>query len=238
MEALGLSGEVFASKAKFSRSFWFEPPVRLNGDVVDPAVPLQVGAFTYIQKFCRYRAAEIGRYCSIAPSVIIGEPSHPMDRITTSPLTYSNGIAGFDSWYFDKSPAKRKVLAYKQRLPKTIIGHDVWIGEGAFIRAGLTIGQGAVIGARSVVTKDVPPYHIVAGIPAKTLRLRFPERTIERLLASNWWRYAVPDFSTAELGDPEKAMDLIAERASAGLLTPYEPEPITPENVRAKCADA
>jgi len=74
-------------------------------------------------------------------------------------------------------------------MPDTRVGHDVWIGDNSVIMSGLTIGTGAVIGAGAVVTKDVPPYAIVAGIPGRILRYRFDERTIDRLLASRWWEY-------------------------------------------------
>ncbi len=77
---------------------------------------------------------------------------------------------------------------FPESCPTTEIGPDVWIGQGAFIKAGVTIGAGAIIGARATVLRDVPPYGIVVGTPGRVLRLRFPEATVERLLALRWWR--------------------------------------------------
>ena len=89
---------------------------------------------------------------------------------------------------------------------RVTIGNDVWIGHGAVILPGVSIGTGAVIGANAVVTKDVPPYMIVAGVPAKILRPRFDEKTVERLLQSAWWDWSVeliykalPDIQTMEI---------------------------------------
>lgn len=82
-------------------------------------------------------------------------------------------------------------------LRPTRIGHDVWIGAGAVIRNGLTIGDGAIIGAQAVVTADVPPYAVVAGVPARTIRLRFPAEFIDRLTAVAWWDFP-PDLLRAE----------------------------------------
>jgi len=150
--------------------------------------------------FCGYDCAilnaEIGAFCSIASNVKIGGIAHPMHFVSTSPVFLSH-----------KDSIKTK-FARHNYLPmlKTVIGHDVWIGEGAFVKAGVCIGTGAVVGMGAVVTKDVPPYAIVAGSPARVIRKRFSDELIQSLLATAWW-----DKSDAELKllgsyitDPEK----------------------------------
>lgn len=136
---------------------------------------------------CEILQAEIGRYTSIASNVTLGGARHPMERVSMSPAFY----AGRDS-------IKTKFAEFDLPPPtKIIIGHDVWIGKSAIVLPGVTIGNGAVVGAGSVVTKDVPPYAIVAGNPARLIRFRFSEGVIEKLQASQWWQW--PDSKVKKL---------------------------------------
>jgi acetyltransferase-like isoleucine patch superfamily enzyme len=133
--------------------------------------------------FCGYDCSivncDIGSFCSIANNVIIGAAAHPVDWVSTSPVFYE----GRDS-------VKAKFSHHKRMLTKrTIICHDVWIGERAFIKQGVTIGNGAVIGMGSIVTKDVMPYTIVAGCPAKEIRKRFEDEIVAELLSIKWWDF-------------------------------------------------
>ena len=131
--------------------------------------------------FCGYDCtivnAEIGSFCSIASNVKIGGAAHPLHFVSTSPAFLSH-----------KDSIKKK-YAYHDYLPvvKTTVGHDVWIGEGALIKAGVNVGVGSVVGMGAVVTKDVPPYGIVVGNPAHLIRKRFSDEMIGRLLATSWW---------------------------------------------------
>ena len=126
---------------------------------------------------CEITNTNIGSFCSIANGVIIGGGMHPVDWVSTSPVFYE----GRDS-------VKAKFSVHKrEEVKKTIIGHDVWIGQNVLIKQGVKIGTGAVIGMGSVVTKDVESYTIVAGCPAKSIRKRFDEITIIKLLDSKWW---------------------------------------------------
>ena len=133
--------------------------------------------------FCGYNCeitnAKIGSFCSIANGVIIGGGMHPYNWVSTSPAFYK----GRDSI--------KKKYATHQREPikKTIIGHDVWIGQNVLIKQGIVVGTGAVIGMGSIVTKDVEPYSIVGGNPAKIIKKRFNEEIIKGLLKSEWWLY-------------------------------------------------
>lgn len=133
--------------------------------------------------FCGYDCeivnCEIGSFVSIANNVIIGGGMHPMSWVSMSPVFYE----GRDS-------VKAKFSEHsREKIKKTVIGHDVWIGHSALIKQGVCIGTGAVIGMGSIVTKDVEPYSIVAGNPAKEIRKRFDDSTIEKLLSSKWWEF-------------------------------------------------
>ena len=126
---------------------------------------------------CKLINVKIGAFCSLADNVIIGGSAHPIDWVSSSPVFY----AGRDS-------VKKKFSEFEREPDKnTVIGNDVWIGDRAIIKAGVTVGDGAVIGMGCVVTKDVPPYAIVAGVPAKVIRYRFDNETIDALLKSRWW---------------------------------------------------
>lgn len=123
-----------------------------------------------------------GNYCSIGEDVVFAPSSHPLNRLTTHPETYLD-----ITWPHEHAAIRR--APYANVWGSVDIGHDVWIGSRAVIMGGVTIGTGAVIAANAVVTKDVPPYAIVGGVPAKVIKYRFEEATRERLLASEWWRY-------------------------------------------------
>ena len=131
--------------------------------------------------FCGYNCeiinCEIGSFCSIANGVIIGGGMHPIGWVSTSPVFYE----GRDS-------VKAKFSTFSRISPEvTHIGHDVWIGQNVIIKQGVMIGTGSVIGMGSIVTKDIPPYSIVAGNPAKLIRMRFENKIIAGLLDSKWW---------------------------------------------------
>ena len=176
---------------------------------------IELGAFSYqVSGYCF--AARIGRYCSFGEEVQIGRQNHPMNWVSTSPAFYlgdqlfelGKGFAGADDYHSYKFQAS----APATRLKVTRIGNDVWIGHGAYIAAGVTIGHGAVIAAESVVTKDVPPYAIVAGNPAKLIRFRFEEDIIARMLASRWWDREPGLIATLPLDDVEATLEIL-ERA-------------------------
>lgn len=143
----------------------------------------EVGEYTYGLPTVSPGAAKlrIGKFCSIAEGVVIDLGwGHRTDIGTTYPLW------AFPDYWPKVRDLKREWYAY---VPKgdVVIGNDVWIGREALIMSGIAIGDGAVIGARSVVTNDVEPYSIVAGSPARVVRKRFDQKTIERLLEVRWW---------------------------------------------------
>ena len=138
-----------------------------------------VSDYSYIGYNTNIYNASIGKFCSISKDVCIGLPSHPTKFISTSPLfvNIQNGT-GY-SW--------SKQDLFNSVPEKVVIGNDVWIGMKSTIMGGITIGNGAIIAAHSVVTKDVPPYAIVGGVPSKIIKYRFDDSTIEALQKSEWW---------------------------------------------------
>lgn len=138
----------------------------------------KVSSYTYIGRECDFAYTQIGSFCSIGPQVICGLGKHPLDFVSTYPGFYSDKASG--SSYFGVS---HDVAEHNQ----TIINSDVWIGARVLILGGIKIGTGAVVAAGSVVTKDIPPYAIVGGTPAKILRYRFDDDLIQSLLNSKWW---------------------------------------------------
>lgn len=152
-------------------------------------VNVTIGRYSYVGAACSINNVSIGSFCSIASYCAIGGGNHPISYVSTSPVF----LAGRNIFKVNFAE-----IEYDE-APCTNIGNDVWIGEACFIRAGVNIGDGAIIGAHAVVTKDVPPYAVVAGVPAEIIRFRFDEETIRELLNCSWWDW------------PE---DLLSSRAS------------------------
>ena len=137
----------------------------------------KIGKFSYLGENCSAAYTDIGAFCSIGVSTIIGGGSHPLDWVSTSPVFCKGRNV------LQRNLAQLEFDAFR----KTIIGNDIWIGSCCLIKSGVTIGDGAIIGMGSVVTKDVEPYSIVAGNPARMLRKRFDDETIQSLLELKWW---------------------------------------------------
>lgn len=140
----------------------------------------KIGKQSYIQKRSTIVNSEIGKFCSIASNVNIGLGLHKINSVSTHPSFYLNTTP------LVKTFVNRDLFVANK---KTKIGHDVWIGVGAIILDGINIGTGAIIGAGSVVTKDVDPYSIVGGVPAKHIKFRFEQNEISLLLKSEWWNF-------------------------------------------------
>ena len=203
----GITGVNFVGSARLG---WGAPidtkveaPVRFG--VGNKITAKEIGAFTYTNYDCFVRADKIGRFCNIAPNVSIGMGGHDYTNLSTSavfemkrgkPTQFS--LTQFTGW-FEKdivwaNKMRNRILekAVERKKPfagGVTIGNDVWIGANVNILAGVKIGDGAVIGSGAVVTKDVEPYTIVGGVPAKPIKKRFSDKCIEKLLNLQWWNY-------------------------------------------------
>lgn len=179
----------------------------------------EVGAFTYCKGNLEPGAFTIGRYCAIADKTSAIDSNHPQGRIGMGGFDYSP-MSQFAQFELDKGYAAPKVPP-NVNAGRTIIGNDVWIGADVMIKRGITIGHGAVIAARSIVTKDVAPYSLVAGSPAEFRRWRFDEKLIERFLAAQWWNYSYDQFAGMDTTNPLEFLPAFEDAVAAGRITPH-----------------
>ena len=152
-----------------------------------------IGDYTYISINAHISNTLIGKFCSIGPNFICGWGIHPIDFVSTNPMFYSvSKQNGFSLTNKNKIKEQKEIR----------IGNDVFIGANVTILDGVTIGDGAVIGAGAVVVKDIPPYAVAVGVPAKVIKYRFTPEQIKALLEIKWW-----DFDETELQNVEKYCD-------------------------------
>ena len=160
-----------------------------------------VGDYSYFERHGEAIYTRIGKFCSIAANVRINALEHPMERVTTHKISYRPNeyfrYLGLDQGFRERRRGK-----------PVVIGNDVWIGHGAVVMPGVTIGDGAAIGANAVVTRCVAPYSVVAGVPARRLKARFPAEIAARLSALAWWDWpaerlarAIPDMQSLSVED-------------------------------------
>lgn len=184
---------------------------------------IHLGAFSYqVSGYCF--AARIGRYCSFGENVQIGRQNHPLSWVSTSPAFYlhdqlfslKDGFVGADEYHRYRIRAS----APATRVKVTTIGNDVWIGHGALIKAGISIGDGAIVASQAVVVGDVPPYAIVAGNPAVIKKWRLSPMLITPMLRCQWWRYA--PWQLQHL-DPAKPQEFISAIFNMGKEPAFQP---------------
>ena len=184
-----------------------------------------IGSFSYSHSGLP-ESVRVGRYCSISSDISIIDSAHPINRLTSSPVSWSTEALFMRSAQADRGVPAPAVKPFDiAPKPYPVIGHDVWIGAKATLALGITIGTGAVVATQSVVTRDVPPYAIVAGNPARIRGYRFDRDTIAALLDSEWWQYHYLDFADAPKDDPLRFLDDLRKLKENGLQK-YRPETI------------
>lgn len=171
------------------------------------------GKYVGINDNCYFPRGEIGAFCSIGSRVAINPFNHPLNWLSIHEFQFNPRSWDFMPEYnsFERLERTADMFHYAR------IGNDVWMAHNVSVLAGADVGDGAVIGAGSVVAASVPPYAIVAGAPAKILRYRFDEKTIERLLRVRWWDFDLADLSGLDFRDVAGCLsrleDLRAQRA-------------------------
>jgi acetyltransferase-like isoleucine patch superfamily enzyme len=180
----------------------------------------QVGAFSFFNSSCEFNSSTMGRYCSIGQHVIVNPGMHPTNFLSTSPM--ASDAAGVSAGMTQSRLYKSIALTHQLRPQQTKnnrveIGHDVWVGARAIIMRGVRIGTGAIVAANAVVTKDVPPFTVVGGVPAQIIKYRFEPALANRILASEWWLYDLSLLAERNYSEVERFLDLIEVAIANGL---------------------
>lgn len=193
-------------------------------DYTNGVVLSTIGAFSYQR--ANPLTVSMGRYCSIADQTSVMGERHPLEHVTSSSFMYRAPRPSF-RW------AREDLLGNTQKLvmptirtaPPPVLGHDVWTGNHVILARGITLHTGCIAAAGAVVTRDVPPYAIVGGNPARVIRLRFPEAVVERLLASRWWECHPSVLFDADIRDPSRFLDALDTLREG--LPAFEPKVLT-----------
>jgi len=181
-----------------------------------------MGAFSYVMGGFLY-GTHIGRYCSLSNGLHIGQGDHPLGWLSSHPFQYQKlKLSGAPRlldrrlYLADVEATREELIEAVPKPRRTTIGHDVWIGHGVSVVNGVTIGTGCAIGLGAVVTKDLEPYSVAVGVPARVIRKRFDEASIERLLRTQWWHYAPWQLRHVEFNRIERALDQIEQLRESG----------------------
>ncbi len=210
--AVGLEahGLFLAQGVIISLPFRFETPVRLWAGVQMHGT--SIGAYSYVAYGVQLSGVRIGRYCSIGDGFNVLS-HHPSDWLTAHPFSYQ---------HIFPSPYRSAAINDVAPMAPTTIGNDVWIGSRVSLKSGVTVGDGALIGAGAVVTKDVPPFAVMAGVPARMIRRRFADALIERIQACPWWEWDVRELAL-DWQQPSQAQATLEAAVAEGRVQRWAP---------------
>lgn len=184
-----------------------------------------MGAFSYSWSSLPLNT-KVGRYCSIARGVTVLGKRHPMEWISTSSFTYDGSFSIFSKFVEHEGSGSfpvRKAPNYKEGV---LIGNDVWIGANVTLKPGISIGNGAVIAAGSMVTKDIPAYAVYGGNPAKHIKNRFSDSIVNKISLLEWWNYKFTDFDGLDFTNPLEFVSQFSDKKRKGEVLLYNPHPL------------
>ncbi|WP_367294786.1 CatB-related O-acetyltransferase [Levilactobacillus yonginensis] len=187
-----------------------------------------MGAFSYSWSQLPVNTL-VGRYTSIGSRVRQMGHNHPLQRFTTSSVSFDSHIQAYQDHLQAESTDFQTVANPETTVKPVVIGNDVMVGDDVvFGNGGVVVSDGAVVAAGSLVTHDVPPYAVVAGWPARVIKYRFNFKTIDKLLDLRWWQYDFARFTGVQADGPiSEFIDQIETLVSQAVLTTYAPQPLT-----------
>lgn len=191
-----------------------------------------IGAFTLIngQSTTSIYRCTIGRYGQVGESVVLGPPEHPIGWFSSHPFAFTRRNELPKMYQLEDfarlAPEGTEGVHYTRTVPgDTFIGHEAYIGANTVVCRGVRIGDGAIIGAGSVVTHDIPAYSVAVGAPARVIRMRFAEPLVERFLRLEWWRYDLAPFKRAvDFSRVEETLAFFEEKKADGSLKELRPD--------------
>jgi acetyltransferase-like isoleucine patch superfamily enzyme len=187
-----------------------------KGDVLS-----SMGGFSYSHSNL-VPGIKIGRYCAISWGLTITGPRHPYEFLTISNISYDRHAGNLEKYFDSIGEPVKKYDPRTLEKPMPVIGNDVWIGQNVTLNRGVRIGDGAIVAAYSVVTKDVPSYSIVGGNPAKIIKFRFKEDLIDSVKALKWWNYEPRQILKYDISNVEEFIDVFSRDVSENKIHKFD----------------